>query len=490
MFTALLLAFSSLIASADTLSQAVSRAVVNLPEVRAARANRDAVAESVVQARSVWYPSLDASAGQGRETSNNVSTRTTGTNVTLDRREAEITLTQLVFDGGAASGQIRRFELRAQGATDLIANAAEAAAVRTAQAYLEVIRLRGLIELAQENEQRHQETLAQVSRLAEVGQGRRADALQAEARLALAQASFSQLRGQLAQAEAAYQHLTGQRPGALVAVKSGSFKLPATLSDALTLALDSHPGIRAAQKEWQAAQADRETARSRMNSPRLTLEAGQSSNRDLDGIRGANADRYAMLRLRFNLFRGGADISRVRETEARFDEAQANLAKAKNDIERDLRQAWEGLGEDRLRLPQLQRYASASVQVVSSYRAQFTIAQRTLLDVLNAENELFNARGGAYTGQYAVTFGELRVLSAMGQLLQTLGVKIEEPVPQGFQVRQAAGIPALPSLQALMLSAPNRMQQAVSQTELIPQRLTNAETHAQSERYPQSEVTD
>ena len=78
----------------------------------------------------------------------------------------------------------------------------------------------------------------------------------------------------------------------------------------------------------------------------------------------------------------------------------------------------------------------------------------------------------------------------MGQLLQTLGVKIEEPVPQGFQVRQAAGIPALPSLQALMLSAPNRMQQAVSQTELIPQRLTNAETHAQSERYPQSEVTD
>lgn len=410
---------------ADTLTEALARAVAKLPEVQAARANQRAIEQNATQARGAWYPTVDASAGQGRETSSNPSTRLIGSDQTLTRREAEVSLSQLVFDGGVTSGQIRRFQARAEGAGLLVANAAESAGARVAQAYLDVIRLRELIAIAVDNEQRHQETLAQVSRLADVGQGRRADAQQAEARYALAQASLTQLRGQLAQAEAAFLNLTGQPPGTLAEVGSLQPKLPASLAAALALALESHPAIRAAQKDLLAAQADRESLRSRAVSPRVALEVGASANRDLDGIAGANNDRFAMLRLRYNLFRGGIDNSRVREAEARIDEARANYGKARNDIERDLRQAWQVLMEDRIRLPQLQRYAAASAQVVSSYRLQFSISQRTLLDVLNAENELFAAKSSQYAGLLAVTIGELRVLSAMGRLLDTLGVEVD-----------------------------------------------------------------
>ena len=428
-FSALLLC-ASVVSSAgvaETLNEAIVRAVASLPEVRAARANRNAIEESVTQARGAWFPTLDASLGWGRETSNNASTRVTGSNVTLDRREAEVNLSQLLFDGGAAAGQIRRFALKAQSAGDLLSNAAETAAARAAQAYLDVMRLRDLIILAEQNEKRHQETLAQVSRLAEVGQGRRVDAQQAEARLALAQASLTQLRSQLAQANAAYQHVTGQAPDKLEAVDGLPSKLPASLQDAIARAQEAHPAIRAAHQEWLAAQADRDTARERKNSPRLTLDLGQSVNRDLDGIRGVNADRYAMLRLRFNLFRGGTDTARVREAEARIDESLATLARVRNDSERDLRQAWDTLVQDRLRLPQLRQYASVSAQVVSAYRSQFTLAQRTLLDVLNSENELYNARSSEQSGQYAVTLGEIRVLSAMGELLRAMNVNLEAP---------------------------------------------------------------
>jgi hypothetical protein len=125
----------------------------------------------------------------------------------------------------------------------------------------------------------------------------------------------------------------------------------------------------------------------------------------------------------------------VREAEARYDEARANYGKARNDIERDLRQAWQILAEDRIRLPQLQRYTQASAQVVASYRLQFSIGQRTLLDVLNAENELFAARSNQATGLYAVTAGELRVLAAMGKLLETLGVNIDA-TPQEQDMKQ------------------------------------------------------
>ena len=412
-------------AVAGTLTDAVTRAVASLPEVRAARANRRAIEENAAQARGAWFPVIDASLGHGRENSSNASTRALGADPTLTRREAEVNLSQLLFDGGATSGQVRRFEARVEGAANQVAIAAESAGARAAQAYLDVLRLRGLIALSVDNEQRHRETLAQVSQLADAGQGRRADAQQADARFALAQAAGSQLRGQLAQAEAAFLHLTGQPPGTLADAPGFQARVPDSLAAALALALDTHPAIRAAQNEVLAAQAERESARSRLNSPRVALEVGSSSNHSLDGIRGLNSDLYAVVRLRYNLFRGGIDNSRVTEAEARIDEARANVAKAGNDTERDLRQAWQGLAEDRTRLPQLQRYAAASAQVVASYRLQFSIGQRTLLDVLNAENELFSARSSQYTGAYAVTVGELRVLAAMGRLLETLGVSVE-----------------------------------------------------------------
>jgi adhesin transport system outer membrane protein len=415
-------------ANAETLAEAVARALAQFPEMRAAAANRDAVAETVAQARSAWLPTVDASLGRGTETSNNVSTRVLGSSqsVTLPRREAEINVSQLLFDGGNASGQVRRAEARAMSASEQFVGTAEATANRAAQAYVEVLRLRGLVQLAGDNVQRHEMTLELVGKLSDSGRGRRADSQQAEARLALAESALSQLRGQLVQAEAAYRHVVGQQPGVLVDPRELSLKLPPELEAALALVQDSHPAVRAAMRELDAAQANRESARARSRSPRLALELGASSNHDIDGIRGPSTDQFAMLRLRYNLFRGGGDAAQAREAEARVDEAMANLAKAKNDVERDLRLAWDNLREGRTRLPQLGRYVGASNEVVVSYRAQFSIGQRTMLDVLNAENELFNAKSGLYSGLSAVTSGELRVLSAMGRLLDALRISLPD----------------------------------------------------------------
>ena len=421
---ALVLVAASGVARAQTLASSVTLAVQNFPEVRAAMANQRAVGESADQARSAWLPSIDATLGRGNETSNNVTTRALGNEQTLKRREAELNLTQLLFDGGVTSGQARRFEARGQAADDQLSNTAETIAGRTAQAYVEVVRLRGLSQLANDNVVRHQQTLEQVTLLADSGRGRRADVQQAEARYAFAQSSLTQLRNQLVQAEAAYRHLVGQAPGTLADPGDFATKLPPTLEAALPAAMDGHPAIRAAQKDLLAAQADRESARGRELAPRLTLELGTTANHNLDGVTGLSGDRTAMLRLRYNLYRGGADGSRIRESEARIDEALANVAKAKNDVERDLRQAWDGLREDRARLPQLGRYVAASNEVVLSYRAQFSIGQRTLLDVLNAENELFTAKSTLYSGLSAITAGELRVLAAMAKLRETLGISV------------------------------------------------------------------
>jgi adhesin transport system outer membrane protein len=321
-----------------------------------------------------------------------------------------------------------------------VVDTAETAGLRAGQAYLEVRRLREQLAVARENLAIHMKTLADVNALAEAGRGRRADVVQAEARRSLAASALEQLTGQLAQAEAAYRYFTGTPPGELDPPPELATKLPSTLDGAVQQASAIHPAVRSAEKEFEAAQYDRDSQRARYAIPRVTIEAGGSRNRDLDGIPGQNRDSFAMLRLRYNLFRGFGDAERLREAEARIDQAISELARARNDVGRDVRQAWDTLISDRARLPQLGAYARASADVAEAYRLQFQLGQRSLLDVLNAENERFNATAGFIAGRAAVAAGELRVLASIGQLLPSLGVS---PPPAAVAATTSAPPPSV-----------------------------------------------
>lgn len=407
---------------AETLAEGVARAIERFPDFRAALADRRAADAVTEQARGALLPSIDASLGSGFEDTSSPS-RTFGRETSLERQEAALTLTHPLADGGAARGQVRRFGALAGSSAYRAAGAAETVAARTGLAYLEVLRLRAQIVIAEQSVQAHQTTLRRIELLAEGGAGRRSDVQQAAARHGLSEATLTQLRGQLAQALAAYRHLAGEPGGELRTPASFENALPASLADALGAAASTHPVVKAAEQELVASRANRDSARARL-APRLNLELGLSNNRNVDGISGPVTDRFAMLRLRYNLYRGGSDEQRVRETEARIDEALARLAGAKNDVERDLRQAWEVLAADRARMPQLAIHAQNSAQVMEAYRIQFQIGQRSLLDVLNAENELFSARGAVVNGLFAVLADELRVLAGMGRLLATLEVPL------------------------------------------------------------------
>jgi adhesin transport system outer membrane protein len=371
---------------------------------------------------------IAGSLGEGREKSRNVTTRLIGNDVTLTRQEAEISISQLLFDGGAASGQVKRFNARMEGAGYTIAGTMEDIALRSGQAFLDVGRLREQLAIARDNIGVHQKTLSDVNALADAGRGRRADVVQAEARLALAASSAEQLAGQLAQAEDSFRHLVGRPPGALAAPSTVA-EVPGEPAQAVTQALAGHPTIKGAEKEVEAAQYDRESARARVAVPRVTIEAGASRNRDIDGIAGPNEDRFAMLRLRYNFFRGFGESERVRETEARIDEALATLRRLRIDVERDVRQAWSGLASERQRLPQLAQYARASADVADAYRLQFQLGQRTLLDVLNAENERYNAVSNYIAARATVTASELRLLATQGRLVEALGLSSGTAMP-------------------------------------------------------------
>jgi adhesin transport system outer membrane protein len=422
---ALVLALSLIPISAagQTLRDAVARAVSRFPDIEGAAAQRDVLAAQTGQARAELYPALRASVSEGKERSNNVSTRSLPGDPVLRRREAQLTLSQLLFDGGEALEQIKRTQALTEAAKSSLSEIAQDVALRASQAFLDVRQYRDQLENARRNIATHERTLADVRTLAEAGRGRGADVVQAQARLALAASSIEQISGQLSRAEATYIYLTGTPPGALAPPPSFATDLPRRLDDALDNALAQHPSIRVAQKQADAATHDRESARARLVSPRLSLELGVARNRGLDGIPGANDDRFAMLRLRYNLFRGFGDEYRVQEAQARIHQSIADIEQARLALQREIRESWDALASERSRLLRLEQYAQASAVVVENYRGQFQLGQRSLLDVLNAENERFNAQASLITARFQVASLELRLLAGLGTLLDVLDVR-------------------------------------------------------------------
>ena len=229
---ATLLALLAPAAHAETLAEGVARAIERFPEFRAVLASRRAANETAEQARGGLLPSIDAALGSGFEDTKSPS-RTAGREVSLKRQEASLTLTQPLLDGGGLQGQVQRFGALAGSAAYRVNAAAEALASRVGLAFLEVLRQRAQIVIAEQNVKAHQRTLRQIELLADGGAGRRSDVLQAAARLALTEASLTQLRGQLEQAIAAYRHLAGAPSGELSNPANFEAALPRSLEDAL-----------------------------------------------------------------------------------------------------------------------------------------------------------------------------------------------------------------------------------------------------------------
>jgi adhesin transport system outer membrane protein len=185
--------------------------------------------------------------------------------------------------------------------------------------------------------------------------------------------------------------------------------------------LENHPILKSAQSDVEAAQAQRELSRS-FYSPRFELEASYSNNKNIDGVEGPNRDRMVMLWLKWNLFRGFADNNRMKETAYQINEASEIARNTHRQVENAVRLAYNAFTTARERLPQLERYVKASDATREAYNQQFAIGQRTLLDLLDSENEFYTARTQYLTGRFIDHAARYRILNAIGRLLTTLEV--------------------------------------------------------------------
>jgi adhesin transport system outer membrane protein len=293
-----------------------------------------------------------------------------------------------------------------------------------------VHRRRQLLQLTKENLYNHVQIYDQIKRRSESGLGALASIEQAEGRLALAEVNVLAEENNLLDAEANFYRVLGfkapadlQYPGV---VDKAQQVIPADLETAQNIAFENHPTLQVAVADTEAALAQYNAAK-RNYYPRVDLEIDRTWNDDIDGVDGTNEDLTAMIRLRYNLYNGGADKARVRQTQHQIEEARSIQMNTKREVIQSLELSWNAHQILSRQIPFLEQHVISSTATRDSYQKQFDIGQRSLLDLLDTENEVFSSKIDLSNAQHDHVVTHFRLLDGMGQMLETMQIVMPEP---------------------------------------------------------------
>jgi outer membrane protein, adhesin transport system len=413
-------------ALATSIEDSIQAALATNPEIGVVAADREAIDQELRQARAEYLPSIDIRGAAGPEYTDSPATRRgfqdDDDEETLLRLESQLTLTQMLFDGFATRSEVQRQTARIDSAARRVQETAEFVALDAVEAHLDVLRNHELVELARENVEQHQRILGQVGLLERRGAGSIGDVRQAESRLAEAESSLALAIGNLRDAAAFYRAVVGLAPEDLEGGVPPIADLPESEDASAAVAAATNPTVQIANADVDVAKAELRGSRAGYY-PNLDLELGASAGEDIDGVEGSDISAQALLVLRYNLFRGGGDIAREREAFSRLEEAREAVRVAQRDAEEEARVAFNGLTTARARVAALSQGVEAQRATRDIYAQQFDLGQRGLLDLLDAENELFNDRSNLVTATYTELFAVYRVLAVIGTLLDALGIE-------------------------------------------------------------------
>jgi len=406
-----------------SLKDAVSTGIATNPEYGVVAASRRATDEELNQGKALFLPSIDWNGDVGYEYSEDPATRagTDDDDETLFRYETGLTLTQLLFDGFDAKYEVERQKARVASSAHRVRETAELTGLSIVEAYLEVLRQRELLVIARKNVADHISIMDQIEQGVAGGRSTQADAEQAKARLAQARATESSTRQSLRNAESNYRTEVGDEPGQLSLPSTPFEVLAEDVNREVEKTLTYSPTLDIFESDIEVAYAEAQQTKSTFY-PQVDLQLNARQGHNLGGVEGRDRSATALVVANWNLYRGGADMARSREFIHRHQQTKEARSEAARAVENDVRQTWAAMASAGERARQFAAQADANVEVVKAYNDQFSLDRRTLLDVLDAQNELFVSRSNTVNSEFLEMLAVYRLLALKGALLPTLEV--------------------------------------------------------------------
>jgi outer membrane protein, adhesin transport system len=408
----------------DPLRTAVERSVANNPEISARFNAYRASFDAVAAARAAFRPRIDMNASVGND-SDRITSRSPASQ-SLSRTGVGVTLTQLLWDGLSTSNDVTRLGHDQLARYFELVDTTEQVVLETTRAHYDVQRFRRLVALAEDNYVQHRYAFVQIQSRFKAGVGRGVDLEQAGARLALAESNLTTEVANLHDVVARYQRIVGDvPPRTLPGVAALKRSAPTSSADAMVAAVRQNAAISASIENLRAARALSEVRRAPFQ-PRVEARLRAQGGHNVDGVRDQTRDSAAEVVLNWNLYSGGADQARVRQQVNLVNQAADQRDKACRDALQTAAIAFNDIQKLNEQLVLLDRNALAIEKARDAYRQQFDIGQRSLLDVLNAENELYTAKRAYANAEHDLALAYARTHAAMNQLGAQLGVSRPE----------------------------------------------------------------
>ena len=421
-----LLAATTAAQPVDPLRFTVEKAVQTHPDVTARLNAWRAASEAVDVARAGYFPRVDLTASAGHDT-DRIDTRTQQQE-SLSRSGMAVSLTQLLWDGLGTRHDVERLSHERLARYFELLDAIEQVALEAARAYHDVQRYRRLAQLAEDNYVQHKYASLQIQSRVRAGVSRGVDLEQANARLALAESNLSTEIANLHDVTARYQRIVGDVPPAQLPLTAPLTQgMPAGSEEAMETAIRRNAAISASIEALRAARGAAALSRSAYQ-PRLEARLRNAAGHHLDGVRDQKRNGTAEIVLSWNLYNGGADQARVRQQVHLVSQATDQRDRSCRDTRQLAAIAYNDTRKLAEQVQLLDRNTLAIEKARDAYRQQFDIGQRSLLDLLNAENELYTARRAYANAEYDLLIAHARTHAAMNQLTATLGIaRMEAP---------------------------------------------------------------
>lgn len=432
-FGVLLCATSALAARADyppppdphqpvTLEDSVYGVLRSHRNIRSMQENREVLEHELRRAQAGFGPRVDVTARGGLSQYSDSTTR----NQDIDDKMYGLIglsaqLVQPIWDGFATRSRVRQAKSTLESQKHRVFDTATSLCLDGIIAHIDLLRRRAIYHMAEENVERHKELVGQAEDRAALGADTAADVTQAQSRMQRALSSLSEAKASLLVAEDTYCRLTG-----LTAVdKLQPVTMPPqifpTAKAVLDLAEKHNPKLAAYLQDIRAARAARELADASFY-PSLNLEAGPNYTN-----RGGRDDRWVysfdvLGVARWNIFNSGADVAGHKAASARMRQARQVLRNYADDLKLDVDSTWVNYQAAE---EQYKHYAKAveyNKYTCSAYIEQFQIGKRSILDVLDAHNELYNSSTQAETARGNILVGAYRLSALTGGMLHSMGI--------------------------------------------------------------------
>jgi len=399
--------------AAETLFDAMAMAYATNPALEAQRAALRATDENVPQALSGHRPTITGTGSIGKQ---RVSTQSGffGAKENRSPRQLSIAIEQPVFRGFRTLFDTRSAEAEVKAGRAQLVSVEQEVLLSAITAYMDVVRDKAVVELRINNVQFLQRELEATRDRFEVGEVTRTDVSQAVARLSNAEAERVRAEGDLSISRAAYVRAVGQAPANLEAPGSG-IEVPGSLDDAVTLARDNNPDVLAAYYFERAARNDVNSIGGELlPSISVTAELSRAIDTQSSGSRNSNAQFIAELTVPF--YQAGATTSRLRQSKQVVAQRRQEIFDAVRQAEQDADGAWSNLQAARAQVRSFEAAVEANEIALQGVLEEERAGLRTVLDVLDAEQELLNSQVGLVRAQRDVVVASYQLWAAMGWL--------------------------------------------------------------------------